>query len=90
MLRGRRWYSAHREHLYQWLVRCGYSHVQVVVFYMGWNLLIVLPVVCWMNRVPQARMSPGIGSAIVVYVLAGLVWWFGRRWCLTRSRRAAA
>jgi UDP-N-acetylmuramyl pentapeptide phosphotransferase/UDP-N-acetylglucosamine-1-phosphate transferase len=90
MLRGRRWYSAHREHLYQWLVRCGYSHVQVVAFYMGWNLLIVLPVVCWMNRMPPARMSPGIGAAIVVYALAGLVWWFGKRWCLKRSRHAAA
>lgn len=90
MLRGRRWYSAHREHLYQWLVRCGYSHVQVVAFYMGWNLLIVLPVVCWMNRMPQAGMSPGIGPAVVVYALAGLVWLLGKRWCLTRSRRAAA
>ena len=42
MLRGRRWYSAHREHLYQWLVRCGYSHARVVALYMGWNLVIVV------------------------------------------------
>ena len=25
IVRGRRWYSAHREHLYQWLVRSGFS-----------------------------------------------------------------
>jgi UDP-N-acetylmuramyl pentapeptide phosphotransferase/UDP-N-acetylglucosamine-1-phosphate transferase len=90
MLRGRRWYSAHREHLYQWLVRSGYSHMQVVVFYMGWNLLIVLPVVCWMNRTSAARMSPGIGSAIAVYALAVVVWWSGKRCCLARNRHAAA
>ena len=41
--RNRRWYSAHREHLYQWLVRRGYSHNACVLGYLGWNLLFVLP-----------------------------------------------
>ena len=87
MLRGRRWYSAHREHLYQWLLRCGRSHLQVVVLYMGWNLLIVLPVVCWMNRVPaQPRAASGFVSAFAVFALAVLVWWLGKRWCLDTIR----
>jgi UDP-N-acetylmuramyl pentapeptide phosphotransferase/UDP-N-acetylglucosamine-1-phosphate transferase len=93
-VRGRRWYSAHREHLYQWLARSGFSHAQVVAFYMGWNLVIVLPAVCWMNRSPDARAAGGIASATLVYVLAVVAWWFGKRWCLksaaTRSGHAAA
>jgi UDP-N-acetylmuramyl pentapeptide phosphotransferase/UDP-N-acetylglucosamine-1-phosphate transferase len=101
MLRGRRWYSAHREHLYQWLVRSGFPHARVVAFYMGWNLLIVLPVVYWMNRMsPTSRSivdgpeSGGLGVAFVVYALAVVVWWRGKRWCLhasqTRGRHAIA
>ncbi len=43
MWRGRRWYTAHREHAYQWLVRSGWSHGQVVALYLAWNLLVCLP-----------------------------------------------
>jgi UDP-N-acetylmuramyl pentapeptide phosphotransferase/UDP-N-acetylglucosamine-1-phosphate transferase len=88
MLRGRRWYSAHREHLYQWLVRSGFSHVRVVALYMGWNLLIVLPVVCWMNCTPPSGamvdgpLSNGVGVVVGLYALAVVVWWHGKRWCL--------
>ena len=93
MLRGRRWYSAHREHLYQWLARSGFSHAQVVALYMGWNVLIVLPAVCWMSRAPDARMSSAIAPAVVVYSLAVSAWLFGKRWCLAtataRGRHAA-
>jgi len=85
MLRGRRWYSAHREHLYQWLARCGFSHAQVVVLYMSWNLLIVLPVVYWMNRasMPPAPLVP----AVALYALAVALWWWGKRWCLRVGAR---
>lgn len=92
MLRGRRWYSAHREHLYQWLVRTGFSHARVVALYMGWNLLIVVPTLLWINR-------PNVGSggwleAAAIYALGIATWWFGKRWCLHRvangGRHAAA
>jgi UDP-N-acetylmuramyl pentapeptide phosphotransferase/UDP-N-acetylglucosamine-1-phosphate transferase len=93
--RGRRWYSAHREHLYQWLVRCGHSHARVVALYMGWNLLIVLPVICWMNRsiltpasYPDAAgsVSSGLGAAVAVYALAVAVWFVRKRRCLAAVR----
>jgi len=93
MLRGRRWYSAHREHLYQWLVRSGFPHARVVALYMGWNLLVALPVVGWMNLVPDYPMPTGLAPAVTVYALASATWWFGKRWCLRRacerSRNAA-
>ncbi len=91
MLRGRRWYSAHREHLYQWLVRSGFSHARVVALYMGWNVLIALPAILWINRSVEveAGVSPrdGIGAATLVYVLAVLAWWLGKRWCLQVAMR---
>lgn len=82
MLRGRRWYSAHREHLYQWLVRCGFSHARVVALYMGWNLFVVVPVLYGVNR-GGASLSPldGVAWMLGVYALALLLWIVGKRAC---------
>jgi UDP-N-acetylmuramyl pentapeptide phosphotransferase/UDP-N-acetylglucosamine-1-phosphate transferase len=85
MLRGRRWYSAHREHLYQWLVRRGGSHARTVALYMAWNISIVLPVVYWMNRSGEARAGTGIGAAAALYAVAVALWWFGKRACLRQA-----
>jgi UDP-N-acetylmuramyl pentapeptide phosphotransferase/UDP-N-acetylglucosamine-1-phosphate transferase len=93
MVRGRRWYSAHREHLYQWLVRCGNSHARVVAYYMGWNLLIVLPVIGWMNRsiVSEAGPAPpGFGEAVLVYALAVALWFVGKKRCIASVRARGA
>jgi UDP-N-acetylmuramyl pentapeptide phosphotransferase/UDP-N-acetylglucosamine-1-phosphate transferase len=88
MLRGRRWYSAHREHLYQWMTRAGMSHARVVAWYAGWNLLIVLPVLWWINRLTPGAMSikPGYAWAAGIYALAIIVWIFGKRWCSHRVK----
>jgi UDP-N-acetylmuramyl pentapeptide phosphotransferase/UDP-N-acetylglucosamine-1-phosphate transferase len=96
MLRGRRWYSAHREHLYQWLARSGGGHARVVALYLTWNLLVVAPVVAWINRgsnlpmsnanVPLAEWNApsGAGAAFAVYALGIVVWCVGKRVCLHR------
>lgn len=87
MLRGRRWYSAHREHLYQWLVRSGFAHGRVVAFYLGWNLLVVLPVVYWMNRNPAAADArTALALAAAAYAAGVVAWWAGKRWCLAAAR----
>jgi hypothetical protein len=90
MFSGRRWYSAHREHLYQWLVRSGFSHARVVALYMGWNLLVTLPVVGWMNRVPYHPMPTGLVPAVAAYALAATAWWSGKRWCMRRARERSS
>ena len=86
MLRGRRWYSAHREHLYQWLAR-DMSHARVVLLYAAWNLLVVVPALLMLER------TDGHDAAITagVYAVGIAFWLFGKRWCLYRvkSRRHA-
>jgi UDP-N-acetylmuramyl pentapeptide phosphotransferase/UDP-N-acetylglucosamine-1-phosphate transferase len=95
MLRGRRWYSAHREHLYQWLVRSGRSHARVVGWYMAWNLVVVVPVLCWLQfggREPDAPR--GAFAAAAVHAAGIVIWIYGKRWSLhnvkAQSRHAAA
>jgi len=93
VVRGRRWYSAHREHLYQWLARGGFTHAQVVAMYMAWNLCVVAPVLYLANRggVPVAYASvfpeaqTGLVYAIAVYIVATGLWIAGKRWALKRA-----
>lgn len=82
--RGRRWYSAHREHLYQWLVRAGWTHGRAVSAYLAWNVLIVLPFVSWL-----AHAGPAAGWLLlaVLYAVSLLAWWAARRACLRHIRR---
>lgn len=84
MLRKRRWYTAHREHLYQWLVRRGRSHARVVALFLAWNLLIVTPLAIAV-LVHRANHLAALAAAL----LFGSVLWFGvRRAVLSRPARA--
>lgn len=91
MFSGRRWYSAHREHLYQWLARSGFSHVGVAGLYMGWNLLVVLPALAWSGALGKHSGDPvgsgqGDAALVAVYTLALLAWVLGKRYCLGKRR----
>jgi UDP-N-acetylmuramyl pentapeptide phosphotransferase/UDP-N-acetylglucosamine-1-phosphate transferase len=79
-LRGRRWYTAHREHLYQWLVRCGFTHAGGGAIYMTWNLLFAAPL-AWL-----AWSHPGSGWLITMgaYLAAAALWMLLKRRCLRR------
>ena len=63
------------------------SHARVVVaWYMAWNLLVVLPVLWWINRMPAVQgetesLASGYPFAAAVYLLAVALWIFGKRWC---------
>lgn len=88
MLSGRRWYSAHREHLYQWLVRSGFSHVRVTLLYIGWNLLVVTPALLWVVASADQRGTTARTALTIVYALAVTLWVVGKRYCLNINRRA--
>jgi hypothetical protein len=89
MLSGRHWYSAHREHLYQWLVRSGMSHTRVTGLYMLWNLMVVVPALIFVRAAAGAELPDhsvhGASTLALVYVLAILVWILGKRYCLARA-----
>ncbi|MEE4295672.1 MAG: glycosyltransferase family 4 protein [Wenzhouxiangella sp.] len=71
VVRGSRWYNAHREHAYQKLISGGWSHGRVLLLYGSMNLLIVLPVLLLANRFPDQEMLLALG-------LVGLLtfaWW---------------
>jgi len=95
MLRGKRWYSAHREHLDQWMTRTGMSHARVVGWYAGWNLFVVVPVLYWLNHDAPARLDHQTGTfltradlvaVIGIYSVGIALWIFGKRWCLNRVK----
>ena len=85
MLRRRRWYNAHREHLYQWLVRKGGSHAHTDAAYMAWNLLVAAPA-AWLAW-SHLQMAPGI--MMVVYAGASAAWLALKRRCLRRHLHGA-
>ncbi|WP_237561484.1 MraY family glycosyltransferase [Frateuria defendens] len=82
-LRGRRWYAAHREHLYQWVVRSGRSHAGSDRLYLYWNLLIAAPAAAIAACVPAA----GLPLCVLGYATAFIVWISSKRYILRRLRR---
>lgn len=81
-IRGRRWYTAHREHTYQWLIRSGLSHPEVAAVYMAWNLLLVSPLI--VVGIHRPGWQPALTAG--AYVLALLAWAGARKWCMRRAR----
>jgi UDP-N-acetylmuramyl pentapeptide phosphotransferase/UDP-N-acetylglucosamine-1-phosphate transferase len=86
ILRRRRWYTAHREHTYQWLIRSGFSHLEVAGFYMAWNLLLVSPLI--LLGLQRPTWQPAL--ALIAYVSALALWLGARAWCLGRPMAGRA
>jgi UDP-N-acetylmuramyl pentapeptide phosphotransferase/UDP-N-acetylglucosamine-1-phosphate transferase len=80
MWRGRRWYTAHREHLYQWLVRRGGTHARTGAAYLGWNLLVAAPL-AWLA---WSHLRMALPITITVYLGAAVAWLALKRRCLRR------
>jgi len=82
MTGGRRWYTAHREHLYQWIVRRGHTHAVSAAWYLGWNLLIAAP----LATLALAKPGMGLLACIVTYGVAAAVWLAAKRRLIRRDR----
>jgi UDP-N-acetylmuramyl pentapeptide phosphotransferase/UDP-N-acetylglucosamine-1-phosphate transferase len=80
---GRRWYQAHRQHLYQWLLRRGWTHVGVSSLYLGWTLLLAAP----LAALAQIGWISELAALTVVAVLGAVVWLLSRRWVLRQAGR---
>lgn len=76
ILRGKRWWHAHREHLYQWWVRGGRSHAQVTAAYAAWTLGCVC-VIAASAGLPVAWKW--LLTAVLLSLGAGL-------WCIMKRR----
>ena len=50
---GRRWYTAHRSHVYQRLVQAGWSHGKVTVSILALNIFVLAPVAWGVAAVPE-------------------------------------
>lgn len=82
VVRGRRWYTPHRDHAYQALLRSGWSHQQLLALLLAVDLLLIAP----MSGLALVR--PEVGPAIALIVLAALsggwivvqFWVAGGRW----------
>ncbi len=84
LLRGRRWYRPHREHLYQWIARVSHSHARAATLYVVWNMLLVAPALLLMRVWPAWAWA----LAAAVLAVAVLAWWLGKRACLRAAKNA--
>lgn len=86
IVQGRRFWRAHREHLYQWAVRRGYSHARVCLAYAAWAILCAWIALGWAAR---GATEAAIGALAVGF--AGTATWVVlRRHWLRRDTRMDA
>lgn len=75
MAAGRRWYTPHRSHLYQWLARRGRSHSRIVLMSLAWNL----PTSAVALTLGRREDAFAFAVATLVYAAGLAVWWGMRR-----------
>jgi UDP-N-acetylmuramyl pentapeptide phosphotransferase/UDP-N-acetylglucosamine-1-phosphate transferase len=81
----RRWYTAHREHLYQWLARSGWGHTRTTLTYLACTGGIAFVVLL----IGPLQTAPMMIAAFVVYACGAIVWRLGRDHVLARARGRA-
>ena len=71
VMKGERWYNAHRQHLYQRIIALGWTHARVLLLYQVINLALVLPGVVFGVNHPERAWH----IAIVLGLALGLGWY---------------
>jgi Fuc2NAc and GlcNAc transferase len=82
IVRGQRWYAAHREHFYQRLIRQGWSHLAVTSLYLIIAAFLGLVTVAYYG---YGNIAPFIFVGLIVLPLIGIIVLV--RWVETRSVR---
>ncbi len=72
MIKGEKWYTAHRSHGYQRLTQRGYSHRRVTLCFIGINVLLLWPLALWAWWAPELMLLL-LGSAAAATTF---VWWY--------------
>lgn len=75
VLRGERWYNAHRQHLYQRLIASGWTHARVLLVYQAVNLLVVVPGILFGVKNPEWAWL----AVLAVGSVLGLGWYLSIR-----------
>ncbi len=75
VLRGERWYNAHRQHLYQRLIAQGWTHGRVALLYQMVNLLLVVPGIVVAANYPAYAWAVALALALVL----GLGWYLSNK-----------
>lgn len=83
IVRGEIWYSAHREHFYQRLVRAGKSHTFVTLVEMGLQVIVLLLMVAYLLYV-----GAGVRLGLIFSVIA--IWLAFFCYCEMQFRRFCA
>ena len=66
VIRGERWYTSHKQHMYQRLIGQGWPHSRVLLIYQAINIILVVPAVMLVLTYPEyAWLLTGTGFLIL-------------------------
>jgi UDP-N-acetylmuramyl pentapeptide phosphotransferase/UDP-N-acetylglucosamine-1-phosphate transferase len=74
IVRGERWYAAHRSHYYQRLVVRGLSHAQVTGLYVAVAVLAAAAALAGLALDTPLRQALAVGAYLPMLAVVGLVW----------------
>jgi UDP-N-acetylmuramyl pentapeptide phosphotransferase/UDP-N-acetylglucosamine-1-phosphate transferase len=74
VLRGERWYAAHRSHYYQRLVRRGLSHGQVTTLYAGLGVIAAGAAIAGLYAIDPFRVVLALVAYAPMLAVVALVW----------------
>ena len=66
VIRGERWYNAHRQHLYQRMIVHGLTHGRVATVYQAINLLLILPAIVIAARFPALAWAVALALTLIL------------------------
>ena len=68
VLKGERWYNAHKQHMYQRLIAHGWTHNRVALVYQAINLAMVVPGIVVAIKYPASAWLIALAMILVFAV----------------------